>query len=132
MDRINKIIFRIGKKKPVEWDLTTLPILNLPLIGPIEVTWTTRPIYSDKVSDYIGFMYWNGNELIQLEPQSPWNPCYPLLLSGQPVLVSGVAYKISFIEPFILSPSRIFSPWEGMIGFSYYGWSCFRYLCETR
>jgi hypothetical protein len=129
MDIIDKIRFHIGRRKPVEFDLTKLKTITIPLIGPVEVTWSTKSIFSDMITEHMALMYWEGNELYQLE-QRLGPACYPLMTNGQPILLSGISYLVKMIELFGLPPSRIFSPWEDMIGFSFTGWVGFRYLVE--
>lgn len=130
MSRLDKIRWHIGGKKPVEWDLTKLKTISLSLIGPVEVSWITRNIFTDQVTEHLAMMYWEREELYELVPQAKALACAPLLILGQPISVSGIPYRVKMLEVFTLPPSRIFSPWEGMIGFSYTGWAGFRYLVE--
>ncbi len=132
---IDKIRWIIGKKKPVEWDLTQLKTIELPLIGPVIVSWTTRELYSDEVIEHRVGLYWQGDDqLIQLEAPLYQGQCAPLLISGQPILVSDVSYKVKMLEAFTLPPCRIFSPFvspsDGMVSFSGTGFAGFRYLVE--
>lgn len=130
MSRLDKIRWHIGGKKPIEWDLTKLKTIELPLMGPVEVSWTTRLITSEEVIEHRVLMYWNGEELLQLESPLYTQSCFPLLILGQPILVSDISYRVKMLEAFTLPASRIFSPWGGMIGFSHTGWVGFRYLVE--
>ena len=132
MGKLDKIRWHIGGKKPVEWDLTKLKTIDLPLLGPVKVEWRTRSLLTDKITEHQAMMYWQGDELYQLEATSPVaGHCEPLLIFiGQPISVSNNVYKVEMMEPFTLPPSRIFSPFEGMISFSYTGFSGFRYLVK--
>ena len=127
---IKKIRWRIGKKKPVEWDLTKLPTYTFPLIGPVEVSWTVRFTDSSEIVEHSAKMYWENDDLSQLESIPLANLIHPLLMIGQPILASGVGYRVEFMEAFTLPPSRINSPFEGEIGFSLTGWAGFRYLVK--
>lgn len=127
---IKKIRWHIGKNKPVEWDLTKLTVYTFPLIGPVEVSWTVRFIESSEVREHTAMMYWKDDELYQLDSILPMDLRHPLLMIGQPILVSGVSYLVKFMEAFTLPPCRINSPLEGEIGFSLTGWAGFRYLVE--
>ena len=131
MEKLDRIRWIFGKKKPVEWDLTKLKTIELPLLGPVEVSWDTRLITSHEVITHVVMMYWQGgDELVQLEAPLYTGACAPHLICGQPILVSDIGYRVKMLEPFTLPPSRIFSPWEGMISFSVTGWVGFRYLVE--
>lgn len=134
MKKLDKIRWIIGAKKPVEGDLTKLKTIELSLLGPVEVSWTSRLITSDEITDHVVSMYWDGGDaLVQLETRT-LNACTPWLLSRQPILVSDIGYTVKMIEGFTLPPSRIFSPfispYDGMVGFSITGWAGYRYLVE--
>lgn len=106
--------------------------INLSLIGPVKVSWVTRHIFSGEVTEHLVMMYWQGdNELVQLEPLKRRRPLSPKLMNGQPISVSDIeVYLVKMIEAFNLPPSRIFSPFEGMVAFSNTGFAGFRYLVE--
>jgi hypothetical protein len=127
---IKKIRWKIGKKKPVEWDISKLATHSFPLIGPVEVSWTVRFIDSNEIVEHTANMYWQNDELYHLESIPPTDLIHPLLMIGQPILVAGVGYLVEYMEAFTLPPSRINSPFEGEIGFSLTGWAGFRYLVK--
>jgi len=111
---------------------TELKTISFGLIGPVRVSWITRPIDSDQITQHDVMLYWEGDVLYQLEVRLP-RPIMaaPLLLCRQPISVSGKSYQVKMIEGFTLPPCRIISPFEGEIGFSYTGWVGFRYGVET-
>lgn len=121
---IDRIRWIVGKRKPVEWDLTNLK----PIYGnwfPCLAKFTFRPgTYQEYTFHFGGF--WEGEDFFFLRSLTD-TPIMMPIFAGDIIEIDGDDYQIEAIERFTLGPYRLCSIWTGFIGWDYEGYEGIRY-----
>jgi len=121
---INKIRWIVGKKKPVEWELTRLQAIYGNWF-PGLAKFTFRPgTYQEYTFQFGGF--WEDKDFFVLRSLAD-TPIMMPIFTGDTIEIDGSNYQIEFIEIFTLGPCQLYSIWTGYIGYSHYGYEGIKY-----
>ena len=121
---IDRIRWIIGKKKPVEWDITNLTAVYGSWF-PAMAKFTFRPGTSQEFTLHFGG-FWEEESFLVLRSLSDVPIMMPIFV-GDPIEIDGDEYIVEFVERTTLGPSRLCSIWAGFIGFSWDGYEVMRY-----